>query len=376
MTTRPDLDLVLGSFLGEGPTEAPDEALDAALDRVATLRQRSRQPRRLFGLSTPVRLLAAAAILIALLVASGIYLGSRPPSPEPLPSPRASAAPTDAPAPSARSSPAAVASAIASLNPLPVPTPLPPIPALALRALYAVDAGTTGARQPGMLTVEDQSRLLELSDGVRFALDEQPDLPRALAAYPALAAKVDELAPKLTGDRGDRLRDAVAVLGDVLHATTFVPEGLDAGTYYSERFTPTVLTTVPEGWSRTFEDSEVLALVKDGVTLAFDKRALEATADGVAAALGALDASGLPAPPEAVTLGQYKGFSGRQDSGGTLWLTDALLAHDAKPGDEVRAWVLDLGAKRALTVHVDGPPKAVARLQPEIEAMLASLQVP
>ncbi len=376
MTARNDLDLnvVLDRFLGEGPTEAPDDALDLALERVSTMRQRYGAPRRSFGMTTPVRLLAAAAILIAILVAGGIYLGSRPPTPEPLPSPVATA-PAVAPSPVPSSSAAAIASASArpSAGPLPTPTPVPPIPALAIRALYAVDNGITGARQPGMLTVDDQSRLLELSDGVRFALDEQPDLPRALKAYPLLAAHVDELAPKLTGDRGDRLRRAVAVLGDILEAQELAPGAIDAGTYYSTHFHPTVMVTVPDGWTRRNEDGEVVAMSKGELTLAISKRATDVSADGLAKALGKNSADALADAPEPATLGAHKAFRGRIDGGGTLWFSEGLDPHDSKPGSEVRAWVVDVDGK-PLTIQLDGPKAKVLDVLPEIETMLSTMQ--
>ncbi len=376
MTARNDLDLdrVLDRFLGEGPTAAPDDALDLALERVSTMRQRHGTPRRTTRMTTPVRLLAAAAILVAMLIAGGIFIGSRPPTPEPLPSPVATppaVAPSIAPSPS----PAAIASPSAhpSASPLASPTSTQPVPALAIRALYAVDNGITGARQPGMLTVDDQSRLLELSDGVRFALDEQPDLPRALKAFPLLAAHVDELAPKLTGDRGDRLRSAVAVLGDILEAKELAPGPLDAGTYYSTRFHPTVMVTVPDGWTRRNEDGEVVAMSKGALTLAVTKRATDVSADGLAKALGKNSADALADAPEPATFGGHKAFRGRIDGGGTLWFSEGLDPHDSRPGSEVRAWVVDVNGK-PLTIQLDGPKADVLDVLPEIETMLATMQ--
>lgn len=95
MTERRDVDLdfVLGQFLGDGPTEAPDPALAAALERVAKLRQRHDpflgRPR----MSTPIRLLVAAAVVIGLLAGGAVLVGNRTPTEQAPASPPASVAP-------------------------------------------------------------------------------------------------------------------------------------------------------------------------------------------------------------------------------------------------------------------------------------------
>ena len=88
MTAQLELDRILDAFLGEGPTSCPDRVLDAALADITTTRQRRawRVPRRYSDMPTPLRLLAAAAILAA--AVGGVFvLGSSlrndaPPTPE------------------------------------------------------------------------------------------------------------------------------------------------------------------------------------------------------------------------------------------------------------------------------------------------------
>jgi hypothetical protein len=67
MTAQLDLERVLDDFLGDGSSELSDHVLDAALNDIARTRQRRvlSVPRRFSDMPTPVRLLAAAAILAA-----------------------------------------------------------------------------------------------------------------------------------------------------------------------------------------------------------------------------------------------------------------------------------------------------------------------
>ena len=69
MTAQLDIERVLDDFLAEGASDLSDHVLDAALDDVSTTRQRRawRVPRRYSDMPTPLRLMAAAAILAAAL---------------------------------------------------------------------------------------------------------------------------------------------------------------------------------------------------------------------------------------------------------------------------------------------------------------------
>ena len=73
MTAQLDLERVLDDFLGDGSSELSDHVLDAALNDIARTRQRRALsvPRRFSDMPTPVRLLAAAAIL-----AAGVAIGT------------------------------------------------------------------------------------------------------------------------------------------------------------------------------------------------------------------------------------------------------------------------------------------------------------
>ena len=68
MTAQLDIDRLLDDFLGDGANGLSDRVLDAALGDIETTRQRRawRVPRR-SDMPTPLRLLAAAAILAAAL---------------------------------------------------------------------------------------------------------------------------------------------------------------------------------------------------------------------------------------------------------------------------------------------------------------------
>ena len=106
MTTRDDLDRVLGEWLAEGPTRAPDWPIDRA---IAHARTHPRPPDPLGFLRAPAfpaqvaafnprpALLFAAALLLAL-GATALVVGSRPsPSPVVVPSPSSSPPPTALP---------------------------------------------------------------------------------------------------------------------------------------------------------------------------------------------------------------------------------------------------------------------------------------
>jgi hypothetical protein len=121
MTTRQDqdLDVVLRQFLGDGPVEAPDPAIAAALERIATMRQRPDTFLRRSRMSTPVRLLIAAAVAIGILAGGALMVGNRPPT-EPAP-----ASPAASVVPIASASPQPSPTLAPTPSPTPTPTPTP-----------------------------------------------------------------------------------------------------------------------------------------------------------------------------------------------------------------------------------------------------------
>ena len=371
MTTYTDrqLDQILDQFLGEGPAAAPERAIDGALVQIEGERQRRSPivPER-FHMSMPVRLLLAAVLTLAILGAGALFIGSRPsdptvvPEPSPSASPAASASPTDAPSPDATpgSSPAASQAAVS------------PAIALSQAALQRVDAAIEAAKGAGGPVSTDQTRLFRLTDEIRTPLGER-NLAGGLTAFEPLQTAAAEVAATLDEATGAGLRTAVATLGGVLRAAPFPAGDVPAGTYHASIYTPTIAVTLPDGWSRGLEDSEVLTLRKGGVTLAFTRMATATSAVGLAKALGASDPASLDHPPAAVTLPSYSGFAaGFDGGGGTLWLTESLQAFDAAPTDAVRSWALDVRG-RPVTVDVVGPPAEVEAVLPEVEAMLGSL---
>lgn len=96
MTAQLDIDRLLDDFLREGTNRLSDRVFDAALGDIETTRQRRawRVPRRYSDVPTPIRLLAAAALLAAA-VGGAFLLGGnlrQTTQPEPAPSPKPSAA--------------------------------------------------------------------------------------------------------------------------------------------------------------------------------------------------------------------------------------------------------------------------------------------
>ena len=99
MTSDPTLTQVIERWLGDGPTDMPDRVVAVVAQRIARQGQRPAwrlRPRRLPTMSTPFRLAAVVAALLALLIGGTIFLGGggRPvPAPSPTPSPSPSASP-------------------------------------------------------------------------------------------------------------------------------------------------------------------------------------------------------------------------------------------------------------------------------------------
>lgn len=115
MTTDRELDRILGAWLGDGPTAAPDRVLDVMTDRIGRQGQRPGWliDRRLPVIAPPVRLLAAAAVLVAVSVAGTVLIGGGGLGPGPTPTP----SPTPSPTPTAEPTPVAIRAPIESMAP-------------------------------------------------------------------------------------------------------------------------------------------------------------------------------------------------------------------------------------------------------------------
>jgi hypothetical protein len=87
----------------------------------------------------------------------------------------------------------------------------------ALAALDQVDAAITANTSSTGFTPEEAAALKSLTADLRTKL-QSGDLPSARTAFDALSAKVDELANKMGGDTGTRLKDAVAALKALIPA--------------------------------------------------------------------------------------------------------------------------------------------------------------
>jgi hypothetical protein len=122
MTTNRDVERLLDNWLAEGPTHVPDRVFDDAIARVYRQPQPSAwRPRwRLSDMTTPVRLLAAAAVVIAL-IGAGLFVLRPTPTVGPRPDPTA----TSAPSPTASLAPSPTTSVVAGAVRLPTAGPVP-----------------------------------------------------------------------------------------------------------------------------------------------------------------------------------------------------------------------------------------------------------
>lgn len=365
MTTHTDLELdrILDAFLGEGPAAAPDRAIDAALDQIVDVRQRrSAMTVGRFQMPVSARLALVAAIILVALTAGVLFIGSQRDVPVPVPSPSAVVAPSAA-APSA--------------TPLAAVTPAPLVPAMALadEAVNRADRAITASKGPQGINDADQSRLLQLLDDVRAALNGTSDPANAKDAVDAWAADAMTRTEPLAEENRARLRGAMTALQGVVGATPFVPGPLDAGAYYTITFSPATALIVPAGWSRASKDREVLILTKGNLTFAIHKTATAATEEGLFAALGRNDATDLSPQPGPVTFPSYTGVAaGQHNGGGTLWFDERSNAYDPRPTDDIRIWVLQAGSK-VITAELVGAPADVKAALAAVEQMLATMVV-
>jgi hypothetical protein len=99
MTTDRDIERVLDHWFTERPTQVADRVLDEVADRIGRQGQRPAwrlQAWRFPNMSTPMKLLAAGAALLAALVGGAVFLGGgAAPSPSPSPTPTLASSPID-----------------------------------------------------------------------------------------------------------------------------------------------------------------------------------------------------------------------------------------------------------------------------------------
>ncbi len=144
------------------------------------------------------------------------------------------------------------------------------------------------------------------------------------------------------------------------------PSGiLSAGTYHSTRFAPIVALTVPEGWTRLYEDAEGLVLTKGKIEIYFTHGAAAVSVDQLAHL-----AVGNPSP---VTLGAYAGLSaGPADGGGTIFIDSGLRAWDSAVGSLVWGWLVDVDG-RPLSIQLTGPADQATAALADVQAILGTL---
>ena len=82
---------------------------------------------------------------------------------------------------------------------------------VALSALDRADTAIATAQTSGGLSAENATSLKSLSGSVRTAL-QSGDMTAAKSAFDQFSAKVNEVAPSLTGDSGKAVQDAVAAV--------------------------------------------------------------------------------------------------------------------------------------------------------------------
>lgn len=154
-------------------------------------------------------------------------------------------------------------------------------------------------------------------------------------------------------------------IGPTPPGTAFPSGVMPAGTYRSVAFQPTVVLTVPDGWTHRYQDQEGLVLTKGDLALYFTHSAAAVDAVGI----GHLaDAS-----PQPVTLGPFAGLvAGPGAAGGTIFIDSGLRAWDSPIGSVFWAWVVDVGG-RPLSIQLNGPPASVSSALPAVQAMLGTL---
>jgi len=361
MTQRnaPDLDLVLGAFLGEGPLEAPDRAIEDALETIVTTGQ-IRRPWMggRFTMPRQLRLVAAAAAILVFVALAAFYAGNRQSTPNPLPS----LIPT-----------AATPGPVASPSPTPAPSPTAaaadPMLSLILAAETELDHAVVATLGQGGLNPSEEGSLLQLLDDMNLALTEGHVRPPT-DLFDRFVAKVDQLAAKIQSAILARIRADTTTYGALLHSTPFVA-GMTAGVHYSEQFVPNVVLTMPDGWNPGGQDREGLVIKRGLIWMAFDFQGPTSVSEASATVNGHV--------PTAVTFGEFSGFEETYpiEAGPavTLYIDSGLRANDTRDGDATHTWLIDFRG-RPLTIVLTGLAADVTAALPEVRAMLQTLQSP
>jgi hypothetical protein len=172
----------------------------------------------------------------------------------------------------------------------------------------------------------------------RWAGKSQPDLvqdPTYVAACVAAYAANANVPPSAASSAGASA--AAAASG----GTTFPVGDIPAGTWRADLFSPPFELTLPAGWTRGTADREVLVLRNGDTTVGISHRLASA------AHLGAKATTTTIGPLAASTLRQ-------EDSPGTLWMTEGLVAYDAPAGSSVQTWVVSVDSK-SITIDLVAP---------------------
>jgi hypothetical protein len=187
--------------------------------------------------------------------------------------------------------------------------------------------------------------------------------------------QIAALGSRLVGPTGDELHKSAEALAAYLDATPFASGPLTAGAHYTTLSGRNVygLITPASGWSKVIEDSEVFALVKGKMTLAFHHAASAIDEASIVSAIGTHDTSGFGLKPTAATIGGYAGLVAQSPARQTLWYTAGLQAFDPNPGDDVRIWIIDIERTKPVTIELTGPPAEIGASLSEIDTLLDSL---
>ncbi|HXI45682.1 MAG TPA: hypothetical protein VNH13_05235 [Candidatus Acidoferrales bacterium] len=193
----------------------------------------------------------AASVGIAMLILAGcgsagpsVAAGTAPASP--------SAAPTTAPS--------ATAGVLAS------PSPSRIVTRAALKVVRRLTLDLTAAQTAGEIGSTDFRAYEPLLVILRLSLDDG-SISLSEVNYAALGKQVTADAAKLQGVHGQAVVADYDLLGSVLAAKPFVAGPLSAGSWFTTSFQPTLVVTVPTGWTAAPETEATIHLSKLGATL-------------------------------------------------------------------------------------------------------------
>ncbi|MBA2719321.1 MAG: hypothetical protein H0U52_08805 [Chloroflexi bacterium] len=195
-----------------------------------------------------------------------------------------------------------------------------------------------------------------------------PSTPAASGAASASAS----VGPSASASRSPSQLASIAPSSSAAPGSAFAPGPVAAGTWHTPIFRPTVVLTMPDGWTRTREDRELFGLRLGKADLAFTHTAPSLALD-VVHRTNQAD----PDDPTPVTLGAYTGFQTALTVPGraTMYFDEGSRAYDTSVGDSLKTWVVDVDG-RPLSIYLSGPTADVQAALPAAEAILATLGMP